>query len=89
MKTINLKHGSVNPYFTPQDPALKVGDTFMHNGRGYLLVNDEQGTSFERVVRRQGRENYVEAYYDHLDGYLAVLFKDIFIGIEPDGYAHS
>ena len=89
MITINLKHGTVNPYFTPPDPALKAGDTFVHNGRGYLLVSDEQGASFERVLHHQGHENYVSAHYDHLDGYLAVQFKGLFIGIEPDGYAHS
>lgn len=91
-KIINATKATVNDYYElPADTG--VGHQFCA-GPGsrkdkFIVVNDKQALSFERVIRHQGREAYIDAHYDHLDGFLAVQFKHVFIGIEPDGYAHS
>ena len=92
MKIINTTQATVNDHYElPAD--TNVGHQFVAGpGRfkdKFVCVNDKQALSFESVIRRQGREAYIDAHYDHLDGFLAVQFKHIFIGIEPDGYAHS
>lgn len=88
MTTINITRGTANPHFElPED--RQVGDDFTFQRQHLLVVTDEQGESFRRVLDHQGYNNYRGAYYNHLDNYLAVEFNGIFIGIETDGYAHS
>lgn len=73
-----------------------LGDSFTLCGTGgmkfrYLVVTPEQAESFARVVKHQGKENLLGVSLDGFCGdyYLALTFKHIMIGIEPDGYAHS
>ena len=58
------------------------------NGKS-LEVTDEQAASFRRVREQLGDLRYVDTYYDYLCDCLMVIYHDITIGIEPDGYAHS
>ena len=95
MRAINISEGTTDDHMPTS--TTKVGDRVYVSGRSarkrggknLLFVTDEQARSYEIIMRRQGTEGYEMTYYNHLDGYLAVQFNHIFIGIEPDGYAHS
>lgn len=52
-------------------------------------LTEAQIESAKRVLNHQGIENFMEAYVDCREKYLALRFNHIFIGIETDGYAHS
>jgi hypothetical protein len=52
-------------------------------------ITEAQKQSFWRVVKFQGEDKFQRVSNDTLAGCLIVEFAHIYIGIEPDGYAHS
>lgn len=48
-------------------------------------LTHSQAFSAARVINKQGQV----LFSFNANGYLAIKFPHIFIGIEPDGYAHS
>jgi hypothetical protein len=83
--TINTRTALICPYHGGHE----IGQSFEIVRHTYLVVTKAQAESFERVIEQQGRKNYVRAWMDSLDKHVMIQFAHIFIGIEPDGYAHS
>lgn len=73
----------------PYQGYLEIGGSFEIVRHKYLVVTEAQAQSFERVIGQESRKSYVRAWMDPCDRHVMVQFAHIFIGIEPDGHAHS
>ena len=64
------------------------GQLYIDPIRPSLPLTKEQIQSFDRLVERRGTPLDVQPMIMG-DGCILVQFPGIWIGIEPDGYAHS
>lgn len=69
--------------FNHLQKILKFGD------EEFASLTHSQKFSAARVIAKQGQDNMHPVDAPQAGEYLGLPFRRIFIGIEPDGYAHS